>query len=402
MNSLMAAFFPAAAPGGVPGGSPIPLPGAGEEHQTFMHHFHQAFGRLVATNGSGLNATHAAAAAAPPPFDPSALFRGQPAAEAVAAAPAAAALPVDAAEQAAQQAHSPALAVASDDVKQEEQGEERSPALATPAAPAQLADEEAQAEAINNSGGNHALPAVPASAQAAPAAAAVLGEQQQQQQAAAAAGVELPVSGSGTVLADAGALAGASGQSPEQAALQQQALYIGQVMMSLASVFPGMAAAISAMCGMAAAAGFAAPQLPPGVQPVAELPQLSTLGMPALAASGRHPFLQTSFGEVLSARAAGVVPKGALFSTALQADGLAAANATPVKPQAVGTVERRAPLEAHTPVSTYAARSSAGRRPLSADLGDDGVPAPGTAAAAAGHGEANPLAFLAIAASMDD
>jgi hypothetical protein len=132
----------------------------------------------------------------------------------------------------------------------------------------------------------------------------------------------LQASGSGTATAPAAAPAAAlppaapapaalpNGLTPEQAALQQQALYIGQVMMSLASVFPGMAAAISAMCGMAAAAGFTGPQLPPGMQPAFELPPV-----------GPPPFVQTTFGEVLAARVAGTAPRGSPFCNAAQADG---------------------------------------------------------------------------------
>lgn len=224
-----------------------------------------------------------------------------------------------------------------------------------------------------------------------------------------------------------------------------------------------------------------------GMQPVGELPALGALPpMPAPLVLGPAPFLQTSFGEVLSARMAGAVPKGSPFSSAMQLDGeppllalrsrrfrpgfaapraglsagmqaqasiavareiarlaaasrsqlllrqaccqqflpsttalcpmpgqhatvptprpagLLAAQATPVKahPAAAGAARHPAtPLEAHTPVSAQAARSSAGRRPLSADTCCDELAEQG---AAGGQGDANPLAFLAIAASMDE
>ena len=267
MSSLMSAFFP-----GAPGGPGLPA-GASEEQRAFMHHFHTAFSKLVATSG-GSGAAALGPAPALPPFDPAALFGGQPAA----AAPAAAAQPA---------------AVA---VKQEAADgvAERSPTLAGPAGPQPQQD--AEAEATNNSAGEEAeamqvdgeeAAAAGTPQPAAPAAAAAGGQPAAAQQAAAepeaqpadgapadaADGSALQASGSGTTAptaapavaaADAAAAGGpASGLTPEQAALQQQALYIGQVMMSLASVFPGMAAAISAMCGMAAAAGFTGPQLPP-------------------------------------------------------------------------------------------------------------------------------------------
>lgn len=73
-------------------------------------------------------------------------------------------------------------------------------------------------------------------------------------------------------------------------------------------------------------------------------------------------------------------------------------HSTPLK--AHGAKHRATPLEARTPVSAQATRSGAGRRPLSADTG---TPAPeGGLAAAEGKADSNPLAFLAIAASMDD
>ena len=222
------------------------------------------------------------------------------------------------------------------------------------------------------------------------------------------------------------------------------------------------------------------------MQPAGELP-LALGGLPPMPpplALGPAPFLQTSFGEVLSARMAGAVPKGSPFSSALQLDGeppsllafasrfhfasgfaglqpctrareagavrsstggydqrekgshvpgactrwaspagpaalcsapasshppgtagLLTAQATPVKshPAAAGTARHPAtPLEAHTPVSAQAARSSAGRRPLSADTGCHEPAADEGGAGAGGQGDTNPLAFLAIAASMDE
>lgn len=263
MTSLMTALFP---PGGPAAGAP-PGP-AGEEQRAFMHHFHSAFGRLVAAGG----APPTAVAMAHPPFDPAALFGGQPPAappaglEAVPqalapAAPAAAAAPGGEADVKQEQA---------DEAQHGQQGRaEASPTLATPAGQAPLAEGEAEAT-ISKAGAQH-------TEQCGDAVAPADGPQQQQevdtaaQPAVAAAAQGQPAlqdsgSGSGTTLGEAGARvapADAPQPAPEQAALQQQALYIGQVMMSLASVFPGMAAAISAMCGMAAAAGFTAPHLPP-------------------------------------------------------------------------------------------------------------------------------------------
>ncbi|KAL4423372.1 hypothetical protein ABPG77_004303 [Micractinium sp. CCAP 211/92] len=403
MTSLMSALFP-------PAGASAPAPPgvAGDEHHAFMHHFHAAFNRLVAAGG----AAPTAAAMAHPLFDPIALFGGKPAA--AQAAPAAAGGQGGDAEVKQEQAEE------SQQQQQQRAVAEASPTLATPVRHAPLVEEEA--EANNNKAGQHSE-----QSQEAVAPAETQQQQKQEQQAASpgpapqqAASAAQPAaatpageqsglqdSGSGTALAEAEATvapSGAAQPTPEQAALQQQALYIGQVMMSLASVFPGMAAAISAMCGMAAAAGFTAPHLPPGMQPVRELP--AALGalppMPAPLVLGPAPFLQTSFGEVLSARMAGAVPKGSPFSSAMQLDGLLAAQATPVKahPAAAGAARHPAtPLEAHTPVSAQAARSSAGRRPLSADTCCD---EPAEQGAAGGQGDANPLAFLAIAASMDE
>ena len=294
MSSLMAAFFP-----GAPGGPSLPA-GASEEHRTFMAHFHSAFTKLVASSGSsGMLAAAGPPAPALPPFDPTALFGGQATAL---AAPAA----VAEEQQATAAAGEPAAGV---DVKQEEAAEGvggGSPTAAAPAGPQQqeASGNDAQAEANNNSAGEEgeamqidSEPVAEAAGATTPQPAAVAQpaaaeqpqpQQQAQEQAgqqdlqpAGAAPADAPcpgtlqASGSGTALAPAAAAVAAatrpaapaaaplpSGLTPEQAALQQQALYIGQVMMSLASVFPGMAAAISAMCGMAAAAGFTGPQLP--------------------------------------------------------------------------------------------------------------------------------------------
>lgn len=529
MSSLMSAFFP-----GAPGGPGLPG-GASEEHRTFMAHFHGAFSKLVASSGGGGMMAGAPPAAALPPFDPAALFGGQPAA--AAAAPAA--------EQQPAAAAGGELA-AGVEVKQEAVAEGTaggSPTLAAPASQQQLAGsgDEAQAEANNNSAGEGAeamqidgeqeapaaaaatpQPAAAPLAAAVPQAPAEQPQQAAQQAAQPACGAPadapspgtLHASGSGTALAPAAAAAQpaaprapataplATGLTPEQSALQQQALYIGQVMMSLASVFPGMAAAISAMCGMAAAAGFTGPQLPPvsvagwgwlmpggsavwqrvggqdgshpclswgramqrrcegpacptaAAQPAPSPPNAALHPTPLpqgmqpafeLPPAGPAPFVQTTFGEVLAARVAGTAPRGSPFCTALQADGellpgwaggavatshlharsgfsnLTACNALLTRPPAAaatlmpraglpvphstplkshGAKHHTTPLEARTPISAQAARSGAGRRPLSADTGT--LAPEGGLAAAEGKADSNPLAFLAIAASMDD
>lgn len=91
-----------------------------------------------------------------------------------------------------------------------------------------------------------------------------------------------------------------------------------------------------------------------------------------------------------------------LMPPAATTAGLPPSHTTPLKPHpgAAGKLHSLS-LEARTPVSAQAARSGAGRRPLSADT--DTTPGPEGGAAACGEGkEDNPLAFLAIAASMDD
>lgn len=81
--------------------------------------------------------------------------------------------------------------------------------------------------------------------------------------------------------------------------------------------------------------------------------------------------------------------------------GLLSAAATPLKPHPGHKAAAAAALEARTPVSAAVARSSAGRRPLSADTGGTPGPADGLGGDG-GKEDSNPLAFLAIAASMED
>lgn len=87
-------------------------------------------------------------------------------------------------------------------------------------------------------------------------------------------------------------------------------------------------------------------------------------------------------------------------ASSLTPSGLAPAHATPLKSHGAALKHHATPLEARTPVSAHAARSSAGRRPLSADTGTPGPEGP--AGAEGGKEDSNPLAFLAIAASMDE
>ncbi|PSC70953.1 transcription factor MYB44-like isoform B [Micractinium conductrix] len=417
MGTLMSAFFPG---GGLAAAPPVG-PTNSEEHRAFMAHFHAAFNKLV-TAGGPVGLPGLAAATAPPPFDAAALFGSQPVAQQPLAQQAAVAAPVVAvpqqpvvpqpAEQRPAAASGAAVTAPPSAIKQEEQGQQQqgSPTLATPAAPVAV-ETDADAEETNNQAGNSAElaseAAVPMQVDCGERPAAA--EPAQQAAAAAPAATTLQDSGSGTALAEAAAAAAAApapaapaGPSPAAATLVltpqlQSALYIGQVMMSLASVFPGMSAAISAMCGMAAAAGFSAPQLPPGMQAAATLPPLGSL--PLAPPGGPAPFVQASFGEVLAARAAGTLPRGSPFCSATQINGFAApSQATPVKSHALANRHLpTTPLEAHTPVSAHVPRSNAARRPLSADLGEGGAAGEGPSKA-----DSNPLAFLAIAASMGD
>ncbi|KAI3426390.1 hypothetical protein D9Q98_008761 [Chlorella vulgaris] len=394
--SLMPSLFPGAAPAAADGSAglqpPPALPGAaagrsGEEHQAFMHHFHHAFNELVASSATAAPPL-APAAQSSPPFDPATVFGVQAAAAPAAALAQLPVLPQQLEPAAAAARSTPLPPVKAEGVEQQQTQQQVQQTSATLAMPAVQQQDDESAEAKYNRLGSQAaasgsdgaastpmqLESLPAAPAAAPAGTPAASQQQVQQQAQ-----QLPMPAVAPAL------------TPEQAGLQQQALYIGQVMMSLASVFPGMAAAISAMCGMAAAAGFSGPQLPSNMQAAAELPQ----------AAGPPPFVQTSFGEVLAARVAGAAPRGSPFISAAHVDGLPLTQNTPLKAHPAAAAPRSdrkhaAGLETHTPLSTHAARSSAGRRPPSADV-DAGLDGGRRHA-----GSSNPLAFLAIAASMDD
>jgi len=88
-----------------------------------------------------------------------------------------------------------------------------------------------------------------------------------------------------------------------------QAMFLGQMLLSMSHVFPGMAASISAMTNLMAgtpviagntAATAAAPVLP--IVPLA--------GLHAGATAGAPQYVQTTLGNVLAARIAGTAPKG--------------------------------------------------------------------------------------------
>ena len=95
----------------------------------------------------------------------------------------------------------------------------------------------------------------------------------------------------------------------------QQALAVGQMMMNMAPLFPGMAAALSAMTKVAQGAVPPNPAAPAVVAPAPHVPAAvapppSTL--PIAPLSTPH-FIQTTFGDILAARVAAVAPKGTPF-----------------------------------------------------------------------------------------
>lgn len=137
-----------------------------------------------------------------------------------------------------------------------------------------------------------------------------------------------------------------------------QALFLGQMMLSMARVFPGMAAAVNAMTNVASSTAAAAGM--PGAAMPAVLP-IAPLSAPQ--------FVQTTLGDVLAARIAGTAPKN---NAHLQEW---SGSMTPHK----HGMEAGGP-QLQTPTSMQPSRPSS----------------------AACKAEANALACLAMAASMED
>lgn len=135
-----------------------------------------------------------------------------------------------------------------------------------------------------------------------------------------------------------------------------QALQLGTMMLGLSAVFPGVAAAVATLSNLA--------QTQPKDLHIAPLTS--------------HTFVQTTFGDVLAAKMAGAVPKGAVYEmqTGLR---------TPLR-----VVDEDRSLETQTPVSQQPVRAqgkaSGEQQQQQQQQGNGG----------------NPLAFLAMAASMED
>lgn len=167
---------------------------------------------------------------------------------------------------------------------------------------------------------------------------------------------------------------GADGSSVDLADPKtQQALAVGQMMMNMAPLFPGMAAALSAMTKVAqgATAGVASP-VPAPVAAAPVMPAAAPASAPLQIAPLSAPqFVQTTFGDILAARVAGVLPKGSPFTASAWTPPKSAGAANTPGDESKG-------MALKTPVSMQAARPAAnGRKPEG-------------------------LAFLAMAASMED
>lgn len=124
----------------------------------------------------------------------------------------------------------------------------------------------------------------------------------------------------------------------------RQALYLGQMLLKMANVFPGVATAVSAMTKAAALS------MVPLQQPLASgVPPPTTTVLPNPPA-----FVQTTLGDVLSSRLAGTSP----FQSSTAA--VAAGEVTPSKSIMTQTTDgARAGIGLKTPVSLNASRPSA-------------------------------------------
>jgi hypothetical protein len=198
-----------------------------------------------------------------------------------------------------------------------------------------------------------ASPAPPAALAAEPFAASA----SKPRRPAAGAGATQPAEPRGDGSSGGGAAAAPPSSADAQAA---HAMFLGQTLLAMAQIFPGMAAVVAALTSMmpgaaAALSGGGGGAAAPGGLCIAPL------AAPA--------FVQTTFGEVLAARMAGGAPKGAPFSLERECA------ATPLK---AANAEDTRGLETQTPVSLQHAR-------------------PGSAARKS-EGANNPLAFLAMAA----
>jgi hypothetical protein len=235
-----------------------------------------------------------------------------------------------------------------------------------PGAPAQPVLPQAAAPAAAACAASASKPPAPR------AAAAAAADEQQRQQAvetvANNAGDEAAATpAAAPAVAEDNAPRGAAAASPPVPpslageAQAAHAMFLGQALLTMAQVFPGMAAVVGALTSMmqgaaAVAAGSS------GVAPAALA--IAPLSAPA--------FVQTTFGDVLAARVAAAAPKGAAFT--LEHGG----SATPLK----SSYDDVAGMETKTPVSVPPNRSAAAARKTAGDA-------------------ANPLAFLAMAASME-
>ncbi|GAB4817364.1 hypothetical protein N2152v2_004410 [Parachlorella kessleri] len=273
---------------------------------------------------------------------------------------------------------------------------------------------------------------------------------QQQQQPPAS---DSPAAASAVAVLVPGITACLSGLSAEARAAQ--GLMLGQLVLGLTSLFPGLAAAIATVAAMLQQQGGGAAgerqhqqQEPPGAAtPAGSQGPGVTKQEPAEGAEPvapatsqqqqqqqqHHPFLHTTFGSLLAARLAGAIPAGTPFSLPASAAGC-----LPIAPlQAASTVPADAGLDMRTPLSkqqpgrglsppglhrqprqlqTQASFKARHHHPSSPPTtpraGAGAAAAPGPARAGADQegeetargdpGEQeNPLAFLAMAASME-
>lgn len=151
-----------------------------------------------------------------------------------------------------------------------------------------------------------------------------------------------------------------------------QALWLGQMMLTLAKSFPAVSALVSGLMAMMPQ------QLQPAQRPTAPAAAAAAVDakLPVAAQAAAAPvFVSSNLGDVLAARLAGACPKGSPFDAPASCEWAAARAGSPPAAAAAAAVQ------AQTPTSQY---GRGGAAPVSAKK-EGG----------------NPLAFLAMAASLD-
>ena len=290
MGALVGSFFPSAE-------AAIATQPLSAEQRTFLSHFQTAFARLMADHA----ATGGEALALPPGVSPAALMAGL-----------AEGMPAQTAATAEQE-----LVTATAERQQQQQPEGQHNAAA--------AEQQQQ--------GQHPV--------AEPTEDA---DDSKQQQA--------PTPAADAAKAQLSAKPPACEAGSDAAMRRQQALYVGQLVLSLAAAYPAIGASVSSLISMAQASGGGAADLPP--RAVQELQASLTLPLAPLVAA-QAAVVRTSLGEVLAARVAGAAPRGSPFASAAGGGGeVQGPRGTPVK----AGIEPRG-LETTTPVSGHTSRPAA-------------------------------------------